>query len=198
MGIHSEILSYILEEMQNAMIDEVLDIQPEDENGDPVGDPITDPTKAGIVLIGNLQGEPGPDGARISVMLYANDPDVIVAGSPSGMERGWSDEIYHIESNGTATYVRRFSCKIRCLFADSREDHPTSLEYASTVRDRAETLLLSLPFTGVVSGNERVSRPIFAEDLKSEMLQAGGPPDQYDYLIKIRFSVLTTRTGALT
>ncbi len=37
-----------------------------------------------------------------------------------------------------------------------------------------------------------------ATSLQSDMLQGGGPPDAFDYHIKIYFDVYTTRTGVYT
>ncbi len=33
----------------------------------------------------------------------------------------------------------------------------------------------------------------FSDTILSEMVQAGGPPDAYDFFIKVRFEVLTTQ-----
>ena len=68
---------------------------------------------------------------------------------------------------------------------------------ADTVRDRIEGILTKIAFADVNTPQEFVARSITAEDIKSEMLQAGGPPDAYDYSLKIRFSVLTTRNGEI-
>ena len=127
--------------------------------------------------------------------LFTNDPDAILGNVPTGLTNDWEDMVYNTECGGAITHWRRFTIKARCLFSGSREDQPTSLDYADTVRDRIETLLMAANFGSVRTTNEYVARPIFADDIKSEMLQAGGPPDQFDYQIKIRFSVLTTRTG---
>ena len=113
------------------------------------------------------------------------------------MTEDWSDEVDDIEIGGAVTYVRRFTLKARCLLVNSREDLDAARNIASTVRERCERTILSLPFTGITSGNEYVSRGILAEDFAGEMLQAGGP-EAYDYHIKIRFSILTTLTGVTT
>ena len=112
----------------------------------------------------------------------------------TGMTDDWSDEVDEIEIGGAVTYVRRFTLKARCLLVDSQEDLDAARNIASTVRERCERTLLYLPFTGIVSGNEYVSRGILSDDFTGEMLQAGGP-EAYDYHIKVRFSILTTRTG---
>lgn len=180
MGIHNEILTKILAGLTKGMITDLAD---------------DDLTKAGVVMIGQSQGDPAPDVPRISVNLFTNDPDAILGNIPTGMKTDWEDMVYNVEVGPAITHWRRFVVKCRCLFSYSREDQPTSLGYADTVRDRIETLLMAMNFGTVHAGTEYVARPILADDIKSEMLQAGGPPDQFDYLIKIRFSVLTTRTG---
>ena len=157
----------------------------------------TDVARAGAVLIGPIQDDPSPDSARISVTLHENDPDRLIKGSVTGMTEDWSDEVDDIEIGGAVTYVRRFTLKARCLLVNSREDLDAARNIASTVRERCERTILSLPFTGITSGNEYVSRGILAEDFAGEMLQAGGP-EAYDYHIKIRFSILTTLTGVTT
>jgi hypothetical protein len=153
-----------------------------------------DTTRAGVVQIGPLQDEPAPDEARISVTLHENDPDRLIKGSVTGMTDDWSDEIEEIEIGGAVTHIRRFTLKARCLLANTQEDLDAARLIASTVRERCETTLLNLQFVGIVSGNEYVSRGILSDEFSGEMLQAGGP-SSYDYYIKVRFSVLTTRTG---
>jgi hypothetical protein len=153
-----------------------------------------DPSRAGVVQIGPVQGDPTPDAARVSVTLHENDPDRLIKGAVTGMTDDWSDEIEEIEIGGVITHVRRFTLKARCLLVDTQEDLDAARAIASTVRERCETTLLNMPFAGIVSGNEYVSRGILSDEFTGEMLQAGGP-DAYDYYIKVRFSVLTTRTG---
>lgn len=180
-GIHDVILEKLQLELQAAMITNVSDVE----------------TKAGVVKIGPLQGEPDPDAARISITIHENDPEAILKGAVSGMADGWNDEVTEIEIGGAITQRRAFSIKVRCLFADSKEILDLARQYASQVRQRLEEALTKISWTGITSGTEYVARGIFASDIKSEMLQSGGPPDTYDYHIKIRFSVLTTRTGVM-
>jgi hypothetical protein len=196
-GIHNAILVYLRDGLQKGLIDDISDItDPTDKTKT-----IPDPTRAGYVMIGPPQAdETAPDVARIGVSLYTNDPDVISGGAPTGLGKNWEDTVEYVEIGGpnirTVTYRRCFTLKIRAMFVSTQEDADVSRDYADTVRSRAEELLTSFDFQGVTGGVEYVSQVIFAEELSSEMLQAGGPPDAYDYLIKIRFSVLTTRTGA--
>jgi hypothetical protein len=180
-GIHAAILTQLKTSLTAALITNVSDTA----------------SKAGLVIIGPHQEEPAPDEARIVAMIFANDPDAITGGAPTGLDREvWADKIEYLESNGTITHSRRFTVKVRCMFSRTREDQVTSLSIADQVRDRIEKSLLSEKFSSVVTSNgEYVSRGVFSDELHSELLQAGGPPDQYDYIIKFRFSVLTTRTG---
>jgi hypothetical protein len=180
LGIHDVILEKLQTELTTSMITNV-----------------SDATKAGVVKIGPLQGDPDVDTARISITVSENDPEAIIKGGVSGMSDGWNDEVTMIEIGGAITTRRAFTIKGRCLFADTKENLDLARQYASQVRQRLEETLTKISFTGIVSGSEYVARGIYANDIKSEMLQSGGPPDTYDYHIKIRFSVLTTRTGAM-
>jgi len=173
-GIHKAIMDRVETVLQTALIDNI----------DPA-----DIAIAGVVKQGPLQGDPEPDTARVSVTIHENDP-----GNFDENEE-WADKIDMLECGGAITWARRFTVKIRCLLELSQEDLATARQIASTVKERAEIALLSELFTGVVSGNERVSRGVFAETLSTQMRQSGGPPDAYDFHIKIRFDVLSTRTG---
>jgi len=76
---------------------------------------------------------------------------------------------------------------------NTQEELAAARSIASTVRERIEQTLLTTSFTGVNSNGEFVSRGIFSDNLKGEQIQAGGPPDAFDFHIKIRFEVLTTK-----
>jgi hypothetical protein len=172
-GIHEAILDSVQARLQSSLIDDL---------------PAGDTAAAGVVKIGPLQGDPDPDTARISVELYDNDPD----------DQGvWDDTIYEIECGGGVTWKRRFTVKARCLLETTQEDLEGSRAVASTVRSRIEHALLSLSLSGVASENEYVSRGVFSWSMRSEMTQSGGPPASYDYLIKVRFEVLTSETVGL-
>ena len=188
-GIHDLILLRLKSALQKALIDDLV----------PVADihgvtPAPDPSMAGIVSIGPIQGDPTPDEARISVTIHENDPDNMVSGAVTGLKGDWQDVIDEIEIGGAATYVRRFSIKARCLLVNSNEVLDAARTIASTLRERIEKTLLNLSFSGVSNADEYVSRNILSDEFAGEMLQAGGP-DAYDYHIKIRFSLLTTRNG---
>jgi hypothetical protein len=177
--IHEEILTYLQSNFQAVLIDSVV---------------IDDIARVGVVKLGPLQGDPDPDQARISIELYENDPDNEIKGSGiGGMTGNWNDEVYEVECGGSITWSRRFTIKARCLLESSGEDLLAAKRIASTVRSRIEKSLLGLSFSGVESEDEYVARGPFSEDIASENVQAGGPPDSYDFNMKIRFTLLTTQ-----
>lgn len=176
-GIHNEILEKVLAELTLACITNLS---------------AGDDTKAGAVLIGPLQGDPDPDVARIHISIHENDPDEFTNGMPTGTNRIWMDEIEEVEIGGATTWKRRFTAKARCLLDQTREELTDARRIASIVRARIEYTLLGISFSGISENGEYVSRPVISEELVGEMLQAGGPPDSYDFIIKVRFSVLTT------
>ena len=177
--IHEEILDYLQAALVTALIDSVV---------------TDDPARVGVVKLGPLQGDPDPDAARISIELYENDPDNEVKGSGiGGMTWGWQDEVYEIECGGSITWIRRFTIKSRCLLESTGEELLAAKRIASTVRSRIERTLLGLSFSGVESEDEYVARGPFSEDIASETVQAGGPPDAFDFNIKMRFTLLTTQ-----
>jgi hypothetical protein len=185
--IHDAVLEYLQTELTRIMITEVADLV--DVNGVHT----TDPTKAGVVKLGPLQGDPDPDVARISIEIYENDPDQEIKGSGvSATSTSWQDKVEEVECGGGITWRRRFTIKARCLLESTQEDLIKTKRIASTVRSRLERGLLSLSFSGVTSEGEYVSRPVFSTDILGEMYQAGGPPDAFDYGIKVRFDILTT------
>ena len=178
-GIHDAVLEHV----RDALIASLI------TNIDP-----GDTARAGVVQIGPLQGEPAPDAARIAITLHENDPDRLLGGAVTGMNDDWSDKIDQVEIGGAVTTVRRFTLKARCLLVNTGEELDEARAIASTVRDRCEAALFPMQFTGVLAGTEYVSRGITSDEFAGEMLQAGGP-EAFDYHIKVRFSVLTTRTG---
>ena len=178
-GIHNLIMLKVRDELEAAMITAI----PED-----------DPTRAGVVKIGALQGDPDPDVARISLELHYNDPDQTISGSGLGSNPGtWDDQVEEIECGAAITWSRRFTVKARCLFEGSGEDLMTAHQTASDVRSRIEKVLLLMRWD-VASADEYVSRGVLSENIRGQVVQAGGPPDAYDFHIKIRFEVLTTES----
>ncbi len=180
MSIHNQILEHLRDKLTADLITSIIP---------------ADKSVPGVIKIGALQGDPSPEVARISVTLYTNDPDKIVGGGVTAMGRSWDDEVEEVEIGGAITHKRRFTIKASCLYVETREAEEEMRSISSLVRERLEVSLLKMSFAGVSSGDEYVSRGVTSEELHGEMLQAGGPPDAYQYEIKIRFSVLTTRTG---
>ncbi len=188
-GIHDLVLLHVQAALQQSMITDLVPVKDEEGNL-----PAPDVTIAGVISIGPIQGDPTPDDARISVTIHENDPDAMISGAVSGLKGDWADVVDEIEIGGTVTYKRRFSVKARCLLVNTAENLTQARSIASTVRERIEKTLLNLSFSGVSSSDEFVSGSILTDEFAGEMLQAGGP-DAYDYQIKIRFSLLTTRNG---
>lgn len=154
----------------------------------------TDDAIPGAVKIGPLQGDPDPDTARISIEIYPNDPDQEIKGSGISVTREpWEDTIYEVEIGGGITWKRRFTVKVRVLLEETREGLDSANRIASTIRSRVEKSIMQMRFLGVSDGDEIVTMGPFAETLKGEMVQAGGPPDAYDFFIKVRFEILTTQ-----
>lgn len=174
-GIVNLIVEHVQAQLETALITNIDD---------------SDTSKAGVVKIGPLQGEPDPDTARISVEVHHNDPE--------DLDGTWRDVVEIVEIGGVVTWVRRFTIKIRCLLESTREGLDEARPIAAVIRDRAELVLLKELFTGIATTDEYVSRGPMATSLKSDMLQGGGPPDAFDFHIKIYFDVYTTRTGVYT
>ncbi len=183
-GIHDTILDKLQSELQVALIDSLA---------------VDDPTRAGVVMQGPLQGNPDPDVARISVTLFENDPDKLVGGGlGTEMGEGWDDLIVESEVGGFLTWARRFTIKARCLLANTQEDLTAARHIASTLRSRIEKTLMTMRFSGVrADDGEYVSFGVDPENIHGNTVQSGGPPDSYDFHIKIRFEVFTTTTGGL-
>lgn len=149
-----------------------------------------DSSAATVIKLGPLQGNPDPDAARISVEVHHNDPE--------NLDGPWRDSVEIVEIGGVVTWTRRFTVKIRCLLDTTKEELEESLAIAAIIKDRAELTLLKELFVGIQTDDEYVSRGPMATSLKSDMTQGGGPPDSYDFHIKIYFDVYTTRTGVYT
>lgn len=176
--IHSQIADFLEETLQEALIDGVLS---------------DDDARAGVILQGPLQGDPDPDAARISVTIHENDPDVVYKSGTSGMSDAWEDEVAEIECGGSITMKRRFTVKARCLLVDTAESLSDARRIAATVRSRIEAALINANFNGLSDeSGEFVSKGVLSEGIKGEMIQAGGP-GSYDYHIKFRFQVETTK-----
>lgn len=180
--IVAAILEHLKNEMHSALIDNVAS---------------DDPARAGFVKIGPYQGDPTPEEGRITVSIHENDPDGIVKGGVSALASDWSDDMDMVEIGGAATMARNFTIKARCLFTSTREGEDDARRIAFTVRGRIETALKKMSFASVRTEDEYVARGALSQDLSVEMVQSGGPPDAFDYIIKVHFSVLTTQIGLL-
>jgi hypothetical protein len=183
MNIHDAIVNFVVTQLNLALITEIQ---------------VSDIARAGVVIPGPLQGDPDPDVARISVSVYENDPDGFFGkNGTSANADGWNDAVAEMECGGAATWDRRFTVKARCLLVNTAENRDSARAIASTVRSRIEHRLMNLSWNSVHDDEtgEYVSRGVLASSLQSEMVQAGGPPDAYDYHIKVRFEVQTTTTG---
>lgn len=178
-GIHSVLLLRAQALLQQVLIDDPTAADPED------------PAIAGVVMIGPLQGDPDPDTARISVTLHECDPD-----EAASANMPWRDEVVMVEIGGAVTSARRFTCATRCLLENTQEELLVARDIAGIIASRIERALLGEHFVGVVAGDgEYCSRGPMSESLTTQVLQGGGPPDAYDFAIKIRFDVWTTKTG---
>lgn len=182
-SIHDVVLDYLEDQLELALITEI-------DNDDVA--------VVGVVQQGPLQGKPAPDAARINVTIHENDPDAFFDNPASAMKDAWPDEIALLETSEVVTWKRRFTVKCRCLLVRTKETKEEAREIASTLRTRLENTLLGLDFTNVAADNgEFVSRKAVARTMRSEMIQAGGPPNSFDYHIKVRFDVLTTTRSFL-
>jgi len=157
------------------------------------GLPAADPARAGLVMKGPLQGDPDPDQARIAVTIHENDPDAFYPGAVTGMTGSWEDEKVEVEDGGDLAgvfWARRFTVKARVLLVSTGESLEDARRIAQLVKKRIEQALLTIDWDGVSDGDERISLPAEAGQMKSEAVQAGGP-ESYDYFVKVRFEVQT-------
>lgn len=180
-SIHNAVLNHI----KSAIETYLLNVLPEGH-----------PLKPGVVKLGPLQGSPiDPDEARIVITLHENDPDE--KDTFEWCDKPAPDEYGGIEIGGGVTWLRRFTLKGDFLFELTREDLDASRRIAGAIKNRLEDILLGMSFSGVSVMDEYVSRGIAGFGVQSTMRQGGGPPDAYQFKLKIRFEVLTTRTGVL-
>jgi hypothetical protein len=170
-AIHQTVLDHIQHIMTVALISSV--------------DP-DDPTYCRVVKQGPLFDDPyDPDQARIFFEIYENDPEDF---------EQWQDRIVMVESSSVITMARRFTVKGRMLLEDTREPLLEARRIASIVKGRAETALLADDWTNIVADDgEYVSRGVLSRAFRSALKQSGGPPDSYDFKVKIQFEVWTTK-----
>lgn len=181
-SIHNAIMTFVKDEITSRLVDTL-------ENGDPL--------KPGVVKLGPLQGDPvDPDDARIAILIFENDPDE--KDTFEWCDKPAPEEYGGIEIGGGMTWLRRFTIKADCLFELSREDLTTARRIAGALKTRLEDILLTTSFSGIQVGGEYVSRGAIGYGIFSTLRQGGGPPDAYQFKLKIRFEVLTSRTGVLS
>ena len=178
-SIHNAVLTHVKAQIEQNL----FDVLPEGH-----------PLKPGVVKLGPLQGDPyDPDEARIAISLYENDPDE--KDTFEWCDKPATEEYGGIEIGGGVTWLRRFTLKAQFLFELTQEDLDTSRRIAGATKNRLEDILLSVSFSSVAVSNEYVSRGIAGFGIQSTMRQGGGPPDAYQFKLKIRFEVLTSRIG---
>jgi len=175
--IHDAILEHVRSNFETDLIDNV-----------------SDDAKVHQVILGPVQDDPDVADARLSVTLHENDPDGVYKPGNTNMTNEWVDDVAEIECSGSITMYRRFTAMARVLLASTGETLSETRDIASKLRSRMETSLLTMRFTGVTDAEtgEFVSKRVFNYALRGEMIQAGGP-EAYDYHIKVRFQVETTR-----
>jgi hypothetical protein len=183
--IEDSIHNAIMHHVKDAIVDQIQDALPD-------GHPI----KPGVVKIGPLLGDPmDPDEARITVMIFENDPDE--KDSFQWCDEPASDDYGGLEIGGGITWMRRFTIKVDMYLERTREDVDAARRIAGSLKNRLEEVVMGLSFNNVSIEDEYVSRGAFASTIKSTVRQGGGPPDSYQFHIKLRFEVLTTKTGVL-
>ena len=177
--IHDAILTAVKAQLT---LDLITNIDPSD---------IAIPT---VIQEGPIQEEPDPADARISITLHENDPDGVYKPANTNMTDAWVDTVAEIECGAAITWYRRFTVKGRVLLVNTGESLDIARQIASMLRDRIENSLLNMSFGGIVDAQtgEFVGKSVLSPGLKGEMIQAGGP-EAYDYHLKVRFQVETTR-----
>lgn len=172
------IMEYLKDTLEDALINDVAE---------------SDTSRATLVMVGPLQGDPDPDTARIYVTIHENDPnDVIGDGANASTLKAYADEVEEIEIGGAVTWKRNFTIRARCLLVDTQETLDQARQIASKVRRRIERAVITASFSGVTDEyGAYVSRGPISWDIEGETLQAGGP-ESYDFHITVHFSLLTT------
>jgi len=158
-----DILNYFVAQLQATCIDPFPD---------------SDPSKAGVVKLGPLQGEPEPDVARISIEVHQNDPD--------DLER-WLDEVVEVEIPNAAIWSRKFTIKYQLLLDSTSEALIPALTLGSIIKERIERTIFKAKYAGVPD----VVRGAIATKSVSQLIHGGGPPDIYNITGRFQFDVLT-------
>ena len=135
LSIHQQIMDKLEDELQAAIIDDIL---------------FNNDTQAGVVKQGPLQGDPEPDDARISVEIHENDPDSSYGtGNVSSMGEGWTDEVDEVEIGGNTIWSRKFTVKGRCLFDNTGETLQEAQQISRVLRNRLEDTILNISWAGI-------------------------------------------------
>lgn len=145
----------------------------------------SDPAQADEVKIGPLQGDPELDDVPVSVEIYSGDPEKV-------LEDTWEDEIIAWEIGGVAYWARRYTIRYRALLVDSGESLAEALAIISTLQARIEKELRTTDWGTITADDEAVE---FINRISSKTIQSGGP-DEYDWLGKTRFELVTRAYGA--
>jgi hypothetical protein len=151
-------------------------------------DSVTDTAVVGVVIEGPLFDTPTDyEEARITIELYENDPF-------SFDSWDWVDEPIEdmLEIGYGITWRRRFTLMARILLVNTAEDRSSARMIASAIKSRIENSLIKIDFSGIEKNSERVSGRIFSENIRSKILQSGGP-ESWDYEFQVRFEVKTTK-----
>lgn len=141
-----------------------------------------EPARVGVVKIGPLQGEPDVDVARISLEIYANDPE-------KTDER--EDQIVEWEMPMTAIWERHFTILWRALLAETGEGLLDAMAIASDLKHGIEEGVRTLSWASLSSGNERAIG--CGPETMEHRIQQGGGPNEYDWTGKLTFTVQTAQ-----
>lgn len=173
--IHFAILRRIADALTSDLITGISDVE----------------TKAGVVVEGPLLDLPDYEEARIAIELFENDPDHFD-------DWEWVDEPVQdmLEIGGGMTWSRRFTLQARILLVRTGEQREPARKIASLIKSRVEASLMGTDFSDINIDGEHVSGRIFNKDIRSKMLQNGGP-DSWDFELHIRFEVKTTKRYTL-
>ena len=150
---------------------------------------VEDEAKVGVVIEGPLLDEPDFEEARISIQLFENDP----FNFDSNWD--WVDEPVEdeIEIGWGMTWYRRFTLEARLLLINTMEVRKDARMIASAVKSRIEKSLMKVSFNGLEVDGEFVAAPIFNKNIRSKILQSGGP-ESWDFVFHTRFEVKTSKT----
>jgi len=170
--IHYEILHRVAEQLQKDLIDTIIE---------------DDDALTGVVVEGPLLDLPDYEEARISIELYENDPFTYDSWD-------WVDEPVEdmMEIGYGMTWRRRFTLSARMLLINTMEERSEARLIASVVKSRIEKSLMATDFSDLSLDGEQVTGRIFNKNLRSKLLQSGGP-ESWDFEFQVRFEINTTK-----